>query len=198
MSNRNPEIENKDYALFLEAETTSSSQPFSKKLEATKFKIQSTLVNSPKRIVQVYVLGSIAGYLASLIFCEQNTVGLGAFAEKTAMAMCAFGMPWCWLICGAIFAAFPLLATAAIFNRFERRYLYRNLWWLVASMPMISSLLMIFVPRGMDEFFKESNQMMMLDSPSAIGFWLLGALGLPYLIEFLLSLNLRQKRWQIQ
>lgn len=193
----NQEKDKADLNLFL-AESQKDEAEVSAKLMLTKQQIKRKLVDSPIKVVRLYLIGSVLGYLASLAFCEQNTVGIGNFSEKIAMSMCGLGTPWCWLACGVVFSFFPVLVTRLSLNRFEQRYLYRHLWPMVLLTPFAASALMIFLPKvlGAHEA-TDAMQMMMLSSPQAVVWWLAGAILIPYIVEFTSSFVLKQKRWSV-
>lgn len=188
---------NAELDVFLsESENLPASEELSKRLNETKRKIKSSLVESPAKLFRVYVLSSFFGYLASLTVCEQNTVGVGKFAENISAAMCGLGMPWCWLACGTLFSAFPIAATHVFLTKFEQRYLYRHMWYLVLLTPFVASLLMLLLPRlfGAQDS-PGTMEMMMLRSPEAIAWWICGAIVTPYVIEYVVARALRQKTW---
>ena len=106
-------------------------------------RVRRDLVVSPWHVGTVYVAASAAGYLCSLALCAQNSVGILPFSHAVAALMHIIPWPWCPLVCGALFSFVPTVLVGFFFTRFQRRYLLRRLWWLIALLPLVASALLI-------------------------------------------------------
>lgn len=144
--------------------------------------IVKDLVRSKTELAILYGVGSLLGYILSLIICAQCAIGLSPLSWVTASWIHSIPDPWCPLLCGAIFGISPTLVSLFYFNRFQHRYLLFHIPWLPFSMPLLGSLLLIFSGDS--------------HSWSWRGFWLFSALATPYIVELLSAYLLKQNRWQ--
>jgi len=91
--------------------------------------------------------------------------------------------PWCPLVCGALFSLIPAALAGLFFTRFQRRYLLRRLWWLMAALPLVASGLIISLgekdPAGWIDGALAGN----FSSSLWMILWTLGALATPWILE---------------
>lgn len=179
------------YSEFLSAESESQQSPL---IQNIAKKYASQLVRSPFRLGLFYVGLSLVGYFVSLVICAQNAVGIFNFSFDLANKLCMIPMPWCWMVCGALFSGVPFLISLATLNRFQQRYLLFKMWWLVAAIPVAAAALMLAVPSAFVSELAMPASMRLEDLSSVLP-WTLSAIATPYLLEACLYFFIRQKQW---
>jgi hypothetical protein len=188
-SRESPQLHS-DYEGFLAAGDATASTT----LPPSLARIRGDLVASAPRLAGAYLGLATLGYVCSLALCAQNSVGVLPFSHAVAARMHVIPWPWCPVVCGALFSLVPTVFAAAFFTRFQRRYLLRRMWWLLALVPLAASVTMWFVgERDPSEFlrgalhgdFSPMRWMLM---------WTVGALVTPWIVESVSALVLFRRR----
>ena len=157
-------------------------------------RVRRDLVVSPWHVGTAYVAASAAGYLCSLALCAQNSVGILPFSHSVAARMHIIPWPWCPVVCGAIFSLVPTLLAGLFFSRYQRRYLLRRLWWLIALLPIVASGMVIAL--GQKDPAQWIHGAVAGDfSPSLwMILWTAGALATPWILEGAFAAHFLRRR----
>jgi hypothetical protein len=193
-----------EYLLFLESDSGKEQSPQSElpsnfitiDLPVTKI-IRKDLVHSPLQIAARYSVFSVIGYLVSLAVCAQNTLGLSPVSLKVAEFLHTLPEPLCPILCGAVFTGVPFLLTCLFLNRFQQRYLLFKMWGFLASVPIIATVSMFFLPHQLQHTklaAAASIQGHVLSDASWMAFWAASAILVPYLLEGIIYLMVRPRR----
>lgn len=111
--------------------------------------ISIELRRSRRRFLFVYVLLSLAGYVASLSLCSQNAIMLRVFPIDVAVYLHTLPDPWCPVTCGLFFSALPVLFLILFLDRFQLRRVARQLWWLPIATVLFACLTMSLLPEAL-------------------------------------------------
>lgn len=144
--------------------------------------IVKDLVISRTRLGMVYFLGSIAGYLLTLVVCAQCSIGLSPLAWKMAGLIQSMPDPWCAIICGSIFGIAPFVASLVLLTRFQHRYLLFRMTWIPLVIPAMACAILTIFGASHDWSWH--------------GYWMLAAILTPYLLEMSAGTMLRQTQWR--
>lgn len=189
-----PESEIRDY---LSVDASASALP-QNQMEHIKQKFSKELVGSPPKLMASYLLLSVAGYLLSLAICAQNSLGLTHLSHTVAHTLHSIPGVLCPIACGFVFTGVPFLFSAVFLNRFKQRYMLFKLWWFLAAVPLVTTLVMLYLPARL-----RHNSVENLDAASMfftdiawISIWAASAILTPYLLEGLVYLKIRQKKYE--
>jgi hypothetical protein len=172
-----------DYNDFLESSESHSA------IQPDLSKIKNDLVPSAWHLAAWYSGFSVVGYLASLMICAQNSLGLSGFAHHVAQAIHSLPDPWCPMICGAVFTGVPFVLSTVLLNRFQHRYLIFKMWWFFAAIPIVGTISMILLPQSFQHQRLAKHMSELAARPHALSdagwmtVWALTAIVFPYLLE---------------
>ena len=173
-------------------------EPLLKKLKA---KVGRDLVKSPFQLGFIYTGLSLVGYAVSLIVCAQWSFGLSQFSHFASFHLHNLQGPVCPLLCGAVFTGIPFLLSCLFLNRFQQRYLITRMWWFLALVPIAATALMLVLPKNLQHSHASSSVGSGLSDSSGalwIGLWTLSAILTPYLLEALVYLIIKPKKYKGQ
>lgn len=165
-----------DFKQFMASQVSTDTDPslpdtLEKDLVASRFKLSVT-----------YIAGASLGYILSLVFCAQCSIGLSPLAWKMNSLLHAMPDPWCPILCGFVFGFSPTLVSFLYLSRFQHRFLIFRMGWLPALVPIVSSALLLLSDDPHDWVWRS--------------IWLLAAVLTPYILELIAAVILRQARWK--
>lgn len=202
-----------DYAAFLEApsidgslpganaSTDSSTTATQTTASQWKKKIHRDLVKSPQQMATFYLGISVVGYLSSLVICAQNTIGLSWFSHSVANGLHQIPDPWCPILCGSVFTGVPFVLSLFFLNRFQHRYLIFKMWWFFAAIPLAATGIMLLLPHGLQHARLDASLVPSVSRPEVLSdgawmaLWAASAILLPYLLEGVVYLFVRPKKF---
>lgn len=164
--------------------------------------IEKDLVRSPAQMMSLYLGLSLVGYALSLLICAQNTLGLSKFSHIISAGLHRLPDPWCPIVCGAVFTGIPFLLSCLFLTRFQHRYLIFRLWWFLAAIPLVTTGVMVFLPHGMQHAKLQqalqpvASRPDLLSDSAWISLWTASAILFPYLLELVVYLYVRPKRYR--
>lgn len=181
---------------YLNADTSVAEVPQSRG-QKIKEMFSKELVGSPYKLMLTYGLLSVVGYLISLTICAQNSFGLTHLSHQVAGALHTVPGILCPILCGFVFTGIPFLFSAVFLNRFQQRYMLFKLWWFLASVPLVTTLVMLYLPARMrhNAVSDSDPASMFLTDIGWISIWAAAAILTPYILEGLIYLRIRQKKY---
>lgn len=187
------EAEIRDY---LDADISVAEVPLSR-AQKIKETFSRELVGSPYKLMLSYGLLSIVGYFISLTICAQNTFGLTHLSHQVAGALHNIPGILCPILCGFVFTGIPFLFSAVFLNRFQQRYMLFKLWWFLACVPLVTTLVMLYLPARMRHNAVSSGDAaaMFLTDIGWISIWAAASILTPYILEGLIYLRIRQRKY---
>ncbi|MEY4065118.1 MAG: hypothetical protein RIR26_1326 [Pseudomonadota bacterium] len=108
--------------------------------------IKQQLEQSRRRFFLVYGIASVVGYFLSLSVCSQNSIALTSFSVDIASSLHQLPDPWCPLVCGWVFSLIPSACLLLSLDRFQRRRLVSQFWWLPPLTTIGFCVLMTLLP----------------------------------------------------
>lgn len=205
MSDKN-EIENhknqasgfdSDFKAFLSADLPKLSN-FDSKVDVIKKTLKRDLVKSPAQMISIFGATSIIGYLVSFAICAQSHLGIFSFSYKLAHALHSLPGIVCPIVCGAIFTGIPFVVSLLFLNRFQIRYLLFRMWWVITTIPILTTSILLFLPgrygitsHNPATHGAEISQELWLVS------WTLSSILVPYIFEGLLFFKMKQKNYAV-
>lgn len=118
-------------------------------LDRTEKTISAELKRSSQRFFFAFIGLSFVGYFCSLSVCSQYSIALTNFSLSVASVLHQLPDPWCPIVCGIVFSILPVVSLFVFLDRFQRRRLIVQYWWLPVLTTLFSCLLMALLPQSM-------------------------------------------------
>lgn len=171
------------------------------RLQQTGMQISAELKRSRKRFFAAFFGLSIVGYFVSLSVCSQYSVGLTRFSVSVATLLHQLPDPLCPVVCGVVFSAVPAVFLFVFLDRFQRRRMIVQYFWLPVVLTIVSCLIMYFLPQRFQHegmlHSEHSGLRNIADDLSWLSWWMVSAVSVPLLFAWLAKLRTGPSRQRL-